>query len=60
MPQPDNGKKENSTSVALTSIHETYTLPTTQSVEEIVKNKFFQTLAEIAIAIATRKAVSAG
>lgn len=46
---------ENSTSEALTSIHDAYTLSATQDSSEIVINQFLQTLAEVAISIAARK-----
>ncbi len=54
MEQPDNNNK-NICHDALTSIHEAYTLSSTQDLEEIMKNNFFQTLAEISMSIAIRK-----
>lgn len=57
--EPAKTNPDNSES-ALTSIHETYTLPCTQSgegseVDIIMVNNFLQTLSEIALAIAARK-----
>jgi|GEM_PF-3910198 len=52
---PDNSES------ALTSIHETYTLPCTPAqsageVDKIMVDNFLQTLSEVAMAIAARKA----
>jgi hypothetical protein len=41
----------------LTSIHDAYTLSTTQDIDEIMKNNFLETLAAISLSIATRKAI---
>jgi hypothetical protein len=49
---PDNGKK------ALTSIHDPYTLSNTDyasEVDELTVKNFLNTLAEVALAIASRK-----
>jgi hypothetical protein len=55
MEQPVENKKENNNPDALTSIHETYTLSTTQDANEIMKNHFLETLAEVSLSIASRK-----
>ena len=55
MEPPEVRKKENHSPGALTSIRETYTLATTQNAEEIMKHNFLETLAEIALSIASRK-----
>ena len=49
---PENGGK------ALTSIHGTYTLTTTEKaneVDEVTVKQFLNTLAEVALAVASRK-----
>ncbi|MGB7725045.1 MAG: hypothetical protein WBL37_05625 [Dehalococcoidales bacterium] len=56
--QPEVDKKENSDPLALTSIRDTYTLASTQkNADEIMKNTFLETLAEVAMSIASRKGV---
>jgi len=56
--QPEVEKKENSDPVALTCIRETYTLTSTQkNAVEIMKNTFLETLAEVAMSVASRKVV---
>jgi len=61
MEQPEVAKKENSDPLALTSIRGTYTLASTQkNADEIMKNTFLETLAEVAMSIASRKVNSAG
>jgi hypothetical protein len=56
--QPEVEKKENSDPLALTCIRETYTLASTQkNADEIMKNTFLETLAEVAMSIAARKVV---
>ncbi len=52
MEQPSN---KNISSEALTSIYEAYTLSSTQDPDEVMKNNFLQTLAEISMSIAIRK-----
>lgn len=55
MEPPDENKTEKSDPKALTSIRGMYTL-STQSVDEVMKNNFLQTLADISLSIATRRA----
>ena len=62
--EPPNNSSENSEK-ALTSIHETYTLPCTHEpdageVDKIMIDNFLQTLSEVALAIAARKNSSQG
>lgn len=40
---------------ALTSIHDAYTLSNTNEVDSVMLNNFLNTLAEVAMAIASRK-----
>ncbi len=55
MDQPGTNKNENLEKSALTSIHGAYTLCFTQSAEEVMIINFYQTLAEISLAVASRK-----
>ena len=56
MEQPVENKEENHNPDALTSIRGTYTLSNTDDANEIMKNHFLETLADISLSIASRKA----
>ena len=55
MDPPENS--ENGGENLLTSIRDAYTLAATNEVEALMVNNFLNTLAEIALAVASRKAV---
>jgi len=60
MERPVEDKEENHNPDALTSIRDAYTLSTTQDVNEIMKNHFLETLAEVSLSICLSKSQSAG